>query len=108
MKAFPYDWQLFLSMDLAAMHLTPTQDTSLGVATMILINPDGSGQGTFRVAITGSQITGKIASIKTLIPEIPENLAHLYVSYFCNRAIAEPPLNSLATPWKDLEDLLRE
>jgi hypothetical protein len=75
---------------------------------MLLINPDGSGQGTFRVAITGSQIIGHITPITDLIPEIPSALAHLHISYYCNRAGVEPPLNSLATPWVDLEHLLRE
>lgn len=75
---------------------------------MLLINPDGSGQGPFRIAITGSQLVGRITPIDRLIPEIPPSLAGLHISYYCNRAGVEPPLNSLATPWVDLEDLLRE
>ncbi len=90
MTSFPFDWQLFPSTDLVGMQLTHTQDASMGASTMLLINPDGSAQGTFRVTITGSHIIGHITPITDLIPEIPSALAHLHISY-CNRAGVEPP-----------------
>jgi hypothetical protein len=108
MTSFPFDWQLLPSTDLAAMQLSQTQDTSLGVSMMVLINPDGSCQGPFRAAITGSQIVGRIFPITRLIPKIPQSLASLHISYFCNKDGVEPPANSLAMPWLDLEHLLRE
>jgi hypothetical protein len=83
------------------MKLSLTQDTSLGMSTMILINLDGSDQGPFRVATTGSQLVSRITRIGRLIPEISPNLACLYISYYCNRATS-----SLATPWLDIENLL--
>jgi hypothetical protein len=108
MTSFPFDWQIFPSSDFNSMELAVTQDTGLGARPYLLLNPDGSAAGNFRIAFSGTTLFGKVTPITQLIPEIPENLSTLHISYFSRGAGAEPPVNALSTPWTDLEDLLRQ
>lgn len=61
-----------------------------------------------RSAWLSPQLVGQITPITRLILEIPPDLAHFHISYHHNRPGVKLLLNSLATPWLDLENLLRE
>jgi hypothetical protein len=106
MRSFPYNWQRFPNTEFAGMRLTSTQNMSLGLSIMILINPNGSEQGPFWVSMVGTQLVRHI----THITSSSLRSRQILLGYtFRIRAGVEPPVNSLqAHALVDLADLLHQ
>jgi hypothetical protein len=106
MTLFPYDWHSSLAPTWQGCSSSPPRTSPSACPPCYWSTLTVPVRA--RSAWLSPQLVGQITPITRLILEIPPDLAHFHISYHHNRPGVKLLLNSLATPWLDLDNLLRE
>ena len=108
MAVFPTEWLIYRAEDFASFQLAPLADTGMTAQTLILLNPDCSPSGHFRVGIAGRDHITAHFTLAKVLANAPPNLADIILTYSAPIASISPPQNATSTAWVDLETLLRD
>jgi hypothetical protein len=108
MAIFPPDWQIYRAEEFHTFSPIPLADTGTTLHTLLLLNDDGSSSGHFRIRFSGRENITAHFSLARIMESPPPNLASIALTYSASLAHAQPPVNSAATVWADLVDLLRD
>ena len=84
----------------------PATDDTRGMDVLMALNDDGSPTGDFRVCISGWEQFAAHLPLVNILPDLPQEEANTYIFIGASAADVSPPINSTATPWRDLEDML--
>ena len=108
MASFPPEWLIYRAEDFATFQLAPLADAGTTMQTMVLLNPDGSASGNFRVGLAGRDHISAHFKLSQVLADPPPNLAEVVLTYSAALEDVTPPINATSTAWTDLEKLLRD
>jgi len=108
MAAFPPVWQIHRDSEFPSILLLPLADAGTTVHTLIKLGDNHRSTGTFRLGFSGSSGVTAHFSMARVLANPPPDLANIVLTYSAKLEDVTPPVNSMATPWRDLGDLLKD
>ena len=80
----------------------------MGMSMLVPLNDDGTGTGVFRICLFGGSTFTISISAADLLPDLPASLRKTHLYFSATALQATPLTNATASPWRDLEEMVRE
>jgi hypothetical protein len=108
MAAFPPDWDVDDIDDYESFHLGPAEDQELCARLLLPLSSDGRATGAFRILLFGlGKFTVEMPLTRVFTP-LPTAFSGMDIVATFQVDGMSPQPNSVATPWCDVLDLLRD